>query len=143
MLQLIAKLANIILYNSRVLAPKCKAKYLHIVSIGPNEPDLWPHVLDLEGHNLKKLLDRLILPMHRTVVAALHFMGYSRFAPFSCLVADKLLLVLLLSRCKVPPMGTRVFNGHLAIVIELDLLPQKIMGELDCCGNFAKFADTE
>jgi hypothetical protein len=40
MSQLIAKLANIILYNSKVLAPECKVKYLHIVSIGPNEPDL-------------------------------------------------------------------------------------------------------
>jgi hypothetical protein len=82
MSQLIAKLANIISYNSRVLAPKCKAKYLHIVSIGPNELDLWPRVLDSEGHNSKKLLGRLISPMHRTVVAALHSMGYSRFAPF-------------------------------------------------------------
>jgi hypothetical protein len=54
MSQIVTKLANIISYNSRVLAPECKAKYLHIVSIGPNEPDLWPHVLDSEGHNSKK-----------------------------------------------------------------------------------------
>jgi hypothetical protein len=115
MSQIVTKLANIISYDSRVLAPECKEKYLHIVLIGPNEPDLWPHVLDSEGHNSKKkLLGGLILPMRRTVVAALHSMGYSRFAPFSCLVVNKLLLVSLLSRCKVPPMGTRVFHGHLA-----------------------------
>jgi hypothetical protein len=91
----------------------------------------------------KKLLGRLISPMRRTVIAALHSTGYSRFAPFSCLVVDKLLLVTPLSRCKVPTMGTRVFHGHLALVVELDLLPQKIVDELDCCGNFANFAGTE
>jgi hypothetical protein len=62
----------------------------------------------------KKLLGLLILPMRRIVVVALHSMGYSRVAPFSCLVVDKLFLVSLLSRCKVPPMGTRVFHGYLA-----------------------------
>jgi hypothetical protein len=97
MSQIITKLANIISYNSRVLAPECKVKYLHILSIGPNEPDLWPHVLDSEGHNSKKLLGHLTLPMRRTVVAALRSTGYSRFALFSCLVVDKLLLVSLLS----------------------------------------------
>jgi hypothetical protein len=92
---------------------------------------------------LKEILHRLMSSMHRTVVIALHSMGYSRFALFSCLVVDKLLQVLHLSRCKVPPMGTQVFHGHLAWVVELDLLPRKIVGELDCCGNFADFADTE
>jgi hypothetical protein len=40
-------------------------------------------------------------------------------------------------------MGTRVFHGYLVLVVELDLLPRKIMDELDYCGNFANFADTE
>jgi hypothetical protein len=106
MSQIITKLVNIISYDSRVLAPECKVRYLHILSIWPNEPDLWPHVLDSEGHNSKKLLGRLIAPMRRTVVVALHSTGYSRLSPFSCLVVDKLLLVLLLSQCKVPPMET-------------------------------------
>jgi hypothetical protein len=91
----------------------------------------------------KKLLGRLILPMRRTVVAALHSTGYSRPSPFSCLVVDKLLLVLLLSQCKVPPMGTLVFHGYLALVIVLDLPPRKIMDELDYCGSFIDFADIE
>jgi hypothetical protein len=81
--------------------------------------------------------------MRRIVVVALRSTGYSRVAPFSCLVADKLLLVLLLLRCKVPAMGTLVFHCHLVSVVELDLLPRKIVDELDCCGNFACFADTE
>jgi hypothetical protein len=55
------------------------------------------------------------------VVVALHSTGYSRLSPFSCLVVAKLLRVLLLSQCKVPPMGTLVFHGHLALVIVLDL----------------------
>jgi hypothetical protein len=63
---------------------------------------------------LEEILHHLMSSTRRTVVVALHSTGYSRFAPFSCLVVDKLLQVLLLSRCKVPPMGTRVFYGHLA-----------------------------
>jgi hypothetical protein len=55
---------------------------------------------------LKEILYRLMSSMRRIVVVALHSTGYSRFALFSCLVVDKLLLVSLLSRCKVPPMGT-------------------------------------
>jgi hypothetical protein len=63
---------------------------------------------------LEEILYRLMSSMRRIVVVSLHSMGYSRFAPFSCLVVDKLLLVSLLSRCKVPPMGTQVFHAHLA-----------------------------
>jgi hypothetical protein len=40
-------------------------------------------------------------------------------------------------------MGTRVFHDHLAGVLELDLLPRKIMDELDYCGSFIDFADIE
>jgi hypothetical protein len=62
-------------------------------------------------------------PMRRTIIVALYSMGYSCPSLFSCLVVDKLLLVLLLSQCKVPPMGTLVFHGHLALVVVLDLQP--------------------
>jgi hypothetical protein len=56
----------------------------------------------------------LISSMRRIIVVTLHSTGYSRFAPFSCLIVDKLLLVSLVSRCKVSSMGTRVFHAHLA-----------------------------
>jgi hypothetical protein len=50
--------------------------------------------------------------MCRTAIVALHSTGCSRLSPFSCLVVDKLLLVLLLSRCKVPPMRTLIYRDH-------------------------------
>jgi hypothetical protein len=81
--------------------------------------------------------------MRRTVVAALHSTGYSRPSPFSCLVVDELLLVLLLSQYKVLPMGTQVFHGYLALVIVLDLPPQKMMDKLDYYGSFIDFAHIE
>jgi hypothetical protein len=81
--------------------------------------------------------------MRRTVIVALHSTGYSRPSPFSCLVVDKLLLVLLLSQCKVPPMGTLVFHGHLTLVVVLDLPPRKIMAKLNYCRSFIDFADIE
>jgi hypothetical protein len=46
---------------------------------------------------LEEILYRLMSSMRRTIVVALHSTGYSRFAPFSCLIVDKLLLVSLLS----------------------------------------------
>jgi hypothetical protein len=123
----------------RVWAPEWKVNYLYILSSWPKEPDLWPHVLGSEGHNSKNSLS----PMRRTIVVALHSTGYSRLSPFSCLVVDKLLLVLLLSRCKVPPMGTLIFHARLAWVIRLDLPLQKTVDELDYCGSFVDFADIE
>jgi hypothetical protein len=87
-----------------------------------------------------KVLCRLISSMRRSTVVALHSMGCSCLSLFSCLVVDKLLLVLLLSRCKVPPMGTPIFHDHLALIIKLNLLPQKIVDELDYCGSFVDFA---
>jgi hypothetical protein len=81
--------------------------------------------------------------MRRTVVVALHSTGYSRLSLFSCLVVNKLLLVLLLSQCKVPPMETLVFHGHLALVVVLGLPPRKIMDELDYYDSFVDSADIE
>jgi hypothetical protein len=78
--------------------------------------------------------------MRRTAIVALHSTGCFRLSLFSCLVVDKLLLVLLLSRCKVPPMGTPICHDHLALIAKLNLLPRKIMDELDYYGSFIDFA---
>jgi hypothetical protein len=83
------------------------------LSSWPKEPDLWPHVLGSGGHNPKDFY-RLVSSMHRTAVVALHSIGYSRLSPFYCLVVNKLLLVLLPSRCRVLPMGIPIFHDHLA-----------------------------
>jgi hypothetical protein len=122
--------------------PSGKKKHLYILSSWPKEPDLWPYVMGSEGHNPKGFY-RLMSSTHRTAVVALHSTGCSRLCPFSCLFIDMLLLVLLLSWCRVPPMGTPIFHDHLAWVEELDLPPRKIMDELDYCGNFIDFADIE
>jgi hypothetical protein len=91
----------------------------------------------------RKFFVAVMSSMRRTAVVALHSMSCSRLSPFSCLVVDKLLLVLLLSWCKVPPMGTPIFHDRLAWVVRLDLPPRKIVDELDYCGSFVDFADIE
>jgi hypothetical protein len=78
--------------------------------------------------------------MHRTAVVAMHSTGCSRLSLFSYLVVDKLLMVLPLSRCKVPPMGTLICHDRLALIARLNLLPQKIVDELDYYGSFIDFA---
>jgi hypothetical protein len=80
--------------------------------------------------------------MRRTAVIALRSMGCSHLSLFSCLVVDKLLLVLPLSRCTVPPMGTLICHDHLALIARLNLPPQKIVDELDYCGSFVDFTGT-
>jgi hypothetical protein len=87
-----------------------------------------------------KVLCRLISSMRRTTIVAPHSTGCSCLSLFSCLVVDKLLLVLLLSRCKVPPMGTPICHDRLALIAKLNLLPRKIVDELDYCGSFIDFA---
>jgi hypothetical protein len=82
-----------------------------------------------------------MLSTRRTAVVALHSTSCSRLFLFSYLVVDKLLLVLLPSRCKVLLMGTPIFHDRLAWVIRLDLPPRKIVDELDYCGSFVDFAD--
>jgi hypothetical protein len=71
------------------------------LSSWPKEPDLWPRVLGSEGHNSKVFCHR-IPSMRRTAIVALYSTGCSRLSLFSFFVVDKLLLVLLLLRCKVP-----------------------------------------
>jgi hypothetical protein len=71
----------------------------------------------------RKFFCRHIPSTRRTTVVALHSTGCSRLSPFYCLVVDKLLLVLLLSRCKVPPMGTPICHDRLALITRLNLLP--------------------
>jgi hypothetical protein len=88
----------------------------------------------------RKFFCRLISSMHRTTAVAPHSTGCSRISPFSCLVVDKLLLVLLLLQCKVPPMGTPICHDRLALIAKLNLLPRKIVDELDYCGDFVDFA---
>jgi hypothetical protein len=80
--------------------------------------------------------------MHRTAEVAPHSTGCSRLSPFSCLVVDKLLLVLPLLRCTVPPMGTLICDDRLALITRLNLPPRKIVDELDYYGNFVDFAGT-
>jgi hypothetical protein len=143
MSQIITNLDNwlILFYTTRGSEPPSgKVKYLYILSSWPKEPNLWPHVLGSEGHG-SRVICRLMSSMHRTAVVALHSMGYSHLFPFSCLVVDKLLLVLPLLQCKVPPMGTPICHEHLAWVVRLDLPPRTILDELDYYGSFVDFAD--
>jgi hypothetical protein len=93
--------------------PSGKWNICTYLSSWPKEPDRWPHVLGSGGHNPKDFY-RLVSSMRRTAVVALHSTGYSRLSLFSCLVVDKLLLVLLPSRCRVLPMGIPIFHDHLA-----------------------------
>jgi hypothetical protein len=79
---------------------------------------------------------------HRIAVVALHSTGCSHLSLFSCLVVDKLLLVLLLSWCKVPPMGTLTCRDRPAWVVRLGLLPWKIADKLDYYDSFVSFAGT-
>jgi hypothetical protein len=88
----------------------------------------------------RKFVVAFISSMRRTAVIALHSMGCSRLSLFSCLAVDKLLLVLLLSRCKVLPMGTPICHDRLALIAKLNLLPRRIVDELDYCGSFIDFA---
>jgi hypothetical protein len=80
--------------------------------------------------------------MRKNAVAALHSMGCSHPSQSSCLVVDMFLLVLLRWRCKVPPKGTPICRGCLAWVARLDLLPWRIMDELDYYGSFVDSVDT-
>jgi hypothetical protein len=78
--------------------------------------------------------------MRRTTIVVLHSTGCFHLSLFSWLVVDKLLLVLLLLRCKVLPMGTLICHDRPAWVIRPNLLPRKIMDELDYYGSFISFA---
>jgi hypothetical protein len=108
---------------------------LYILSSWPKEPDLWPHVLGSEGHN-SKFFYRHVPSMHKTIEVVLHSTGCSHLSMSSCLVVDRLLLGLLLSRCKAPPMGTLICCARLAWVVRPNLPPWKIVGELDYYGSF-------
>jgi hypothetical protein len=112
--QIITNLNNlfILFHTTRGSEPPSGKKNIYTYCrVVPKEPNPWPHVLGLEGHNLK-VSCRHIPSMCRTAVVALHSMGCSHLSPFSCLIVDNLLLVLLLSRCKVPPMGTLICRDH-------------------------------
>jgi hypothetical protein len=82
-----------------------------------------------------------IYSTRKNVVATLHSMGCSRPSQSSYLVVDMLLLVLLRLRCKVPPKGTPICRGCLALVAKLGLPPWRIMDELDYYGSFVDFVD--
>jgi hypothetical protein len=97
-------LFNIISYDSRGRAPEWKVKYLYIFVELTQRTRPVASCSGFRGHNPKDFY-RLVSSMRRTAVVALHSMGYSRLSLFSCLVVDKLLLVLLLSRCRILPMG--------------------------------------
>jgi hypothetical protein len=86
---------------------------IHICRVDPKNPTcglmFW-----VQRVITQNIFYRLMSSMRRTAVVALHSMGYSRLSLFSCLLVNKLLLVLLPSRCRVLPMGTPIFHDHLA-----------------------------
>jgi hypothetical protein len=130
-------------YDSRVWAPEWKKQNIYTYCrVDPRNPT-YGLMFWVRKVRTQRILYLLMLSMRRTVLVALHSTGYSRFALFSCLIVDKLLLVSLLSRYKVPPMGTRVFHAHLAWVVRWGLLLWKTMVKLDCYGSFVGFADIE
>jgi hypothetical protein len=104
--------AYIISYDSRVRAPEWKSgnMFTHIVELTQRTR----HVASCFGFRGSWLESSCCHTpsMHWTAVVVLHSTGCFHLFMFFCLVVDKLLLVLLLLRCKVLPMGTLICHDR-------------------------------
>jgi hypothetical protein len=119
--------AYFISYDSRVGVPEWKSRnmFTHIVELTQRTRP----VASCSGFRGSWLESSCCHTpsMRRTAIVVLHSTGCFHLSLFSCLAVDKLLLVLLLLRCKVLPMGTLICHGRPVWVVWPNLLPWKIV----------------
>jgi hypothetical protein len=125
--------------DSRVGAPEWKSRnmFTHIVELTQRTRPV-ASCSGFRGSWLESSC-RHTPSMRRTTVVVLHSTDCFHLSLFSCLAVDKLLLVLLLLRCKVLPMGTLICHDRPAWVVRPNLLPRKIVDKLDYYGSFVSF----